>query len=355
MLNNHDICKFINSKDIRDYLIDINYQFSVPEYAYLIWQNRLFPIKERHKAFKELIYSTKTCILKTSYEEWNLHNTIKEYIVIENKLIERLQSDEPNTFYVVEWFNHDEWIKNHSWLEDSSYFKSYGDVYSHALNNLEEEQIFNSIYNFRIKKKYIDNDQNRSQEIIACYNQNGDMISIDPDGKNTLLNDYELTIWYERFADMWFDIPIPFKPGDIVYDYNDKIPFVLTDTVPWYRKEHPPKNKSTVHLTTMDMTASGYSVHKDELKVRYNWLSYQYLNLEYCKDELEDYDRVLSAYSLFKFNKINGDTLSKLVQLYTYEQLAQNIFQTIDYWTDEETNKKLGIEKYKERNKYVQS
>ena len=51
-----DIYKFINSKDVRNYLKEINYEFTPVETAWLIWQSTK-PLEERHKAWQEMIYT----------------------------------------------------------------------------------------------------------------------------------------------------------------------------------------------------------------------------------------------------------------------------------------------------------
>ena len=42
-----DLFRFINSKDIRDYLRQIDYSFTAPEAAFLVWQCRSATLKEK--------------------------------------------------------------------------------------------------------------------------------------------------------------------------------------------------------------------------------------------------------------------------------------------------------------------
>ena len=174
------------------------------------------------------------------------------------------------------------------------------------------------------------------------------MMEIDLSGELfNNLKEFDPDIWSLRFDHMWFDIPIPFKKGDILCDYNEGIPFVITDTVPWARKEHPPKNNSTQHLTYMDMTASGYSIDSETLSVKYNWSCYPYLNLRYYDHNLNGSTRILYAYSLYQHGKINGDTFTKLVQLLTAENQALKYYRDLDYPFAENDAKILGIQKYR--------
>ena len=343
-MDNTYISKFINSKDIRKYLQDINYQFSVPEAAFLIWQNKETTIAHRHEAFMNLIKTTDSCMIKTSCcrEGWDLHQTISKYVALEDRIIQLFFKQEPNCFYVGEWTAK----CDDDWHGGRSLFTDCVAAYAYAFKYAEKRTAGPS---FHLRKNYIDNSESASFRIDAFYNSNGEMVSIDFTGKNPW-SEHENTLLYERFDDMWFDIPIPFKPGDIVCDRYHKKPFVITTTTPCYRKEHPPKRDTgTINLTNMDMTASGYSVDEETLSVRFNWCDYPYLNLEYYTGELSRENRILLAYSLFKHDKINGDTLSKLTQLITTEQLAKRIYHDIDWMLEGDVAKQLGLDKYKEK------
>lgn len=343
-MDNTYICKFINSKDIQKYLLDINYQFSVPEYAFLIWQNRELSIQHRHDAFKDLLKSTSSCLIKTSScrDGWDLHEIISELVEIEDRMIQLFLKQEPNCFYTAEW------VMNGyaDWHAEGSYFTEYNKAYSYAMKRANNDIVGPSV---RIAKHYIDNSESKSDLIVAIYNTFGDMIYIDTDAES-FLNEHEIEILFERFDDMYFDIPIPFKPGDILCDRYRNNPFVITTTGPWYRKEHPPKkDKDTLYLTNMDMAASGYSVDEKNISVKFDWLDHYYLNLEYYTGDLSKEKRILLAYSLFEQKKITGDTLSKLIQLITAETQANRTYHNIDCMIDSETSRLLEIDKYKEK------
>ena len=136
-MNNTYISKFINSKDIRKYLQDINYQFSVPEYAFLIWQNKENTIAQRHEAFMELIKTTDSCLIKTSccHDGWDLHQTICEYIDLEERIIQLFLKQESNCFYTGEWIE-DSYNCYDEWNGAGSLFSRYESAYAwHRLGN----------------------------------------------------------------------------------------------------------------------------------------------------------------------------------------------------------------------------
>lgn len=49
-MNNQEICRFVNSKDIRNYLAAINYYFTTAEAAWLVYQCRDATLAEKYAA-----------------------------------------------------------------------------------------------------------------------------------------------------------------------------------------------------------------------------------------------------------------------------------------------------------------
>ncbi len=208
-MDNSYVFKFVNSNDVRKHLQAINYQFSVPEYAYLIWQNKCLSVTQKHLEFQLLIDTTDSCLVKTSNcrEGWDLHQTIKDYVALENKLISIFLKPEVNSFYVAEW------LELGDWHGGNCFFNNPDLAYEYAMKYADE----NPITSFRISKHYSDNSTSCSCVIEALYNSEGETMKIDRWGAPPeVWTKDDSTIWCERFDDMWFDIPIPFKPGDIV-------------------------------------------------------------------------------------------------------------------------------------------
>ena len=59
-----NIFRFINSKDIRRHLRELQYQFTVPEAAFLIFMSRIVPLKEKFDAWQEIINTMPDCSLE---------------------------------------------------------------------------------------------------------------------------------------------------------------------------------------------------------------------------------------------------------------------------------------------------
>ena len=180
-----------------------------------------------------MIDSTESSLIKTSGvpDGWDLHQTIRDYIALENRIMERLFCIESGCFYVCEW------LEDGGWNGGDCYFSGYEDAYSCAMEYVKE----NSTHGFRIQKRFIDGARSRSSMIEGLYNTSGNMMEIEFWGEIGESLDMGSGLWAESFDEMWFDIPIPFKPGNIFCDCYDRRPFVITTTVPWERKAHPPK------------------------------------------------------------------------------------------------------------------
>ena len=94
----------------------------------------------------------------------------------------------------------------------------------------------------------------------------------------------ETNLKHYSFFGLWFDIPIPFKKGDLVCDCFRKEPFVLMGTTPWYFRQNPPKRDLRWHTDSSDMDAHGYRPTTAEA---YPCDDYRcdYMNLQYYHAE----------------------------------------------------------------------
>ncbi len=144
-------------------------------------------------------------------------------------------------------------------------------------------------------------------------------------------DDYYL---YTAFDYMWFDIPAPFKKGDIVYNVTDKTqrPFVITDLSYWDECElrangctdrdcdfSSVKNwlENRAHHDYSDMCAHGYVSQGGEFAYDWQW---NYLDFEYCDKALVTENRELLLLSKYLQGQIN---LEKFLNLY--------LLLTLDY------------------------
>ena len=83
-----DIFRFVNSKDIREHLRDIGYEFNSLEAAWLIYQCRDAAIDEKHKAWNELIATMPDCPIEkrlNTVAQDSLHAFLRQYMELEDK------------------------------------------------------------------------------------------------------------------------------------------------------------------------------------------------------------------------------------------------------------------------------
>lgn len=57
------IYEFINSRDVRKYLLEINYQFTTPEAAFVVYWSKK-PVKDKIRAWEEIIRTMPDCVVQ---------------------------------------------------------------------------------------------------------------------------------------------------------------------------------------------------------------------------------------------------------------------------------------------------
>lgn len=84
-----DVYKFINSKDMREYLKSLDYQFTAAEAAWIVFQNNHVLLKERISAWQEIIDTMPDCELPMDIPELgkiSTHDFLQEYIEVKRKV-----------------------------------------------------------------------------------------------------------------------------------------------------------------------------------------------------------------------------------------------------------------------------
>lgn len=95
-----DIYSFINSKDIRNYLKEINYEFTPIETAWLIWQCEHTTLTKKQNVWQEMINTIPDCPVDCSFKKINsLHSFLKDAIALENKTIDNFYKEEKDAVY----------------------------------------------------------------------------------------------------------------------------------------------------------------------------------------------------------------------------------------------------------------
>lgn len=296
--NDLDVFKFINSKDIKEYLKGIDYKFNSLETAWLIYQCNHLSIDEKHNAFRKLIETMPNCEIpkRMNTEPQNsLHTYLITYIATENEMLNKFIKDGKN--YIFEWFHYD--AKGGGWFPSNECFHTFEECFNDAI-------WFNSEYGlktfgcekFKIRKQKIG-----AIDAIDIYCLGEKVYDYEFNGKE--LDKYE--ILHEVFDGLWFDFPTPFKKGDILCEYDMdgcetkgfcQGPFVMkgitpTDTRDWARQSGD----------NSDMNAWGYFQH-DDGTIYYKVMD-NYMNLEYYRGEFTGKKRIIKALSNLVKEKID--------------------------------------------------
>ena len=337
----HQAYEYINSKTIREYLKSKAFPLSPVQCAFLVWQSRHHTMRQKHEAWQNIIDTMPDCAVeqRTNCRGWDsLHDMLRGYMAYEKKCLSLFQADGKNTFYEYEIFRR--WpvmlrtvSGAYRWCGGYRYFRSLAACCRYVLKNETEE-----CCRFRVTKRYLDtpfSDMDGEPYISAEYDASGEMLELYLSGSRGFfsITGEEDALCSESFEGMWFDIPIPFEKGDIVCDSASvdaqKTPFVLMGTVPWYKKEHPPRKPGqNTHSDYSDMVAYGYSYNPsrrffdDDHRV-------DYLNLEYYRKPLRGGERLLYAYSQFVKGQIDGYTLLKLAHMIQAEAEAESERRTL--------------------------
>lgn len=280
-----NIYKYVNSKDIRRYLKGINYQFDSLEAAWLIYQCRNLTVREKHKAWKELIETMPDCSIgkrPNTKAQDSLHTFLQQYMELEDRYIQdfakgNTDSDEKQYVYQFEII-----------YEDGSEEKP--DTVFSSIDAVEISWDFDEdITAIRCTKLQIDS-------LYVCatalLTPDFEFINVKPEQ----FTDSEYDIFYGVFDGLWFDFPTPFKKGDIVWNprYPDgrktlwSGPLVLESLITerlgideWSRKNGD----------YTDMLYYGYFLEPG--KYIYWECNNNYMDLEYYRKKLVDTEKAL--------------------------------------------------------------
>ena len=243
---NVDVCRFINSKDIRDYLRSIHYQFTPIEAAWLINECRELTLQEKHAAWQELINTMQDCPIEERL--WtaarpSLHDFLKEHMQFQDGQIKELYTRKENEIYAGRTWG--------SSIEEIYPFSSVDRCLAECRKTFDNEATY-SVCKYRIDEpdRYVAHAMFRPED--------GALMRIDQG--QSFRNYSDRTI----FTGSWFHFPLPFKKGDIVWNLHLSRgqcgggPFVLEAAGLDVYHDEQTKERILREADETDMLAVGY-------------------------------------------------------------------------------------------------
>ncbi len=219
-MDNKEILKYVNSKDIRAHLARINYDFSTLEAVWLIANHYNITLEEKLTAWQSVIHSMPDC----EYNENGIKTDsflqlLTDYISALTDNRSYLLANTPNTYYEYEIDN--ELYKKTN--EKSCRYRGRFDSYEKCYSAMKKNHLYGTFYSGIIRMNSTADDYFMAG---AEYNTNGDIINIFfPTGNEPL----PIEIFF--IDDIKF--PTPFQKGDILYNpfniYKPKDIFVISD------------------------------------------------------------------------------------------------------------------------------
>lgn len=313
-MTNKEIAEFINSNDMRNYLLEINYDFNSLEAAWIVDHDVNHTLKEKISAWQNIIntmpdyYLTRKEGLHFDNELWKdgTHSFLKNYIEVIKYYLGKFFENENQVIYTV--------IMNYKFEDNGSVqsyyndnneldyhrmpFSTYDKVKDYIKNEgyADEDTDVERIY---INKRWIDSKKCiRLEFSIDNLTEPLSIDICDEDKRADYLN-------YEGFEALFLLLPTPFKKGDLCCVaehcktcYNsDKYPFVIEGTS-WdsFIKD------GRYHCDGSDMNFYGY-FEADKCHFFYE-VSWNYMDVEYYKKEPVGWHRVMKALSALEKGEI---------------------------------------------------
>lgn len=324
-MNNQEICRFVNSKDIRKYLFDTDYNFSSVEAAWLVYQCQNCTLDERISAWEDIINNMQdqqvdSLHFEKPYE--SLHDVLRRYIDMEKAILDKFLSSEEKSSYQYSII----YKNGYADSTDPELYSSYELCHKQMLKDIKEDE--DDIYYGIICRHVIDG---CVENIKSTYNSNGDILNVHVHA------DYGIWDWnlLDFFKLLWFHFPTPYKEGDILYDpYTSKRcdcpgPVVMTGITPSeYEKDGRKRTDSS------DMNVWGY-FQDEETGTLYQEVTWNYMDYEYFPaDKLTGKKRILMALSNYIKEEIPLDLFIRAYHLIILEE-TRNDLMPRGWYTDE--------------------
>ena len=345
-----DLYNLVNSVDIREYHKNIGYKYNSLEAAWLVYQCQSLTIPEKHDVWQWIVSNmpdveVTNCRRFEPFKGVSLHRIITDYVDMQKRFIENFKAGFSGGFYTYQSnFKGSDGIYSFSNSDYEGFFSSWDKCVDHVLKNEDSEETN------RVRIVLVKPDEGELHSHKYGY------IEIDLQGRivdvaTRTENEYETDLDY-FFEAIWFEFPVPFKRGDIVYVKNiwgREVPVALTDIIipgGWdlekYRKMRREDGGDISDMNFWGYTASGHycwNPGDPTNKAYYEGIDYdvhfEYMDLEYYRKELTGMNRVLKPVSAWLKGEF-GDDLCLLLTGYHHILIEEELSRSIpDFWSKE--------------------
>lgn len=364
-----DIYEYINSVDMEQYLRNMNYLFTAPEAAFIVYQSEKFTLNEKMKAWQAIIDTIPDCSVEERTQCMRIdsfHLFLRKYMALKTRDVERFCSGY-GSIYSYEWheiptdktanrgFPFDD-----GWHEEFDHlFSEYHSCAAYCAKNVLNEEDIDKV---KIFKRAV-NSQERFQRESITFDKNMDIIDLDIHYDND--DDLELD---SVFDGMCFDFPTPFKRGDILVNCrrykNEKYkPFVLSYITTWNSKEMMNKGfkehecpylNGWIYFDKInerilqrgdysDMHAIGTEIDDEIGNLYTDNLLVLPIDLTYYQETLTGSERQLQVYAAFEKNEIDAEVLTNCCCAIRMEEYVKSFHERCISIYRKETMEQIGM------------
>ena len=348
-----DLYRFINSRDIRKHLKDINYKFNALEASWLVYQCADATLDEKKEAWTWIIENMPDIEVhervNCPYRE-SLHDTLKKYMEMTDDLLDRFTSGDEGVYTYIYYEDGQKCgiaePKRQVFFSLEDCLAEVKDCLDGYRECLEEEKKDPCYHRISTKARVIKHFKNCEHKIDVTYDFDCRIKSVELLNLDDVSDEYvDLQIGF--FDGFWFDFPTPFKKGDIVhmFDEDPDAPdayyycrgnIVLTSLLPWDLKDEGIPNKKKYlegkNGDTSDMTVYGYFLREDGSI--YNECTCNYMDLEYYRGSYKGINRICKALSNFIKGEIEIELFSYAQRMFVLEK-EQEDFKENNWFTED--------------------
>lgn len=305
-----NIYEYFNSTDIAEHCKKLEYSFTGWDMALLISQSNHHTLQEKAQAWQEIINT-----MPDEYDdEGSLHQFLSDYIGRQQRFIADFQTNMGKFVYTYEKVYKE--VRD-QYSNESMLYTSYEECVKTAVAEVAQNP---HVLCLHIRKKKLYNSPTKWMGRPSLYlTTKGEPVHM---GAAQFHPEQDFLNPPCNFDDLWIDLPIPFKRGDVVC-WTDSLgrcggPAVIdvitekeADTGCW-----------GANLTLYELDQHGCI----DINVDVN-----YLSLEYYRCELKGRAYFLEAMQRYLQRKIALDELIRAYSVTMLEQLSHHV------WLDDET------------------